>query len=164
MASVIRILIAGDDVEFFEVCREQFSLVSDCDVVGNVRTGREAVAAVERLRPDILLVDRDPPGIGGVEILPVVRWWSPNTRVIVCSGCGDDATVVEALELGARGYIVKYDGTDMIKAVRAVQHGEVWARRRVVARLLDRLVGLAGRTFQGEGAGAPAPCFVKSIH
>lgn len=164
MLSVIRILIAEDDVELFEVCREQFSSVSDCDVVGNVRTGREAVAAVERLRPDILLVDRDSPGIGGVEILPVVRWWSPNTRVIVCSGCDDDATVVEALELGARGYIIKYDGTDMIKVVRAVQRGEVWARRRVVARLLDRLVGLAGRTFQEEGTGAPAPCFVKSIH
>ncbi len=163
MSSVIRILIAEDNSEFFEVCRERFGSVSDCEVVGHVRNGRETIAAVERLRPDILTVDSESPGIGGLEILPIVRWCSPNTKVIVFSGCDNEASVLEALELGARGYIVKDDGTDMIKVVRAVQRGEVWARRRVVARLFDRLVSLASRTFQEEGELAPAPCLVKLI-
>lgn len=164
MASIIRILIAEDDIEFFEVCREQFSSAADCEVVGNVRNGREAIGAVEQLRPDILMLDRESPGIGGVDILPIVRWCSPNTRVIVLSGCDDEATVLEALELGARGYILKGEWTDMIKVVRVVQRGEVWARRRVVAHLLDRLVSLASRTFQEEEECAPAPCFVKLNH
>ncbi|MBZ0169006.1 LuxR family two component transcriptional regulator [Candidatus Methylomirabilis lanthanidiphila] len=163
MSSVIRILIAEDDSELFEVCRKRFSSASDCEVVGHVHNGREVIAAVERLRPDILTIDRESPGIGGLEILPVIRWCSPNTKVIVLSGCDDEATVLEALDLGARGYIVKDDGIDMIKVVRAVQRGEVWARRRVVARLLDRLVCLASLAFQEEGEFAPAPCFVKPI-
>lgn len=156
MLPVTRVLIAKDDVEFFEVVREQFNSVSDWDVVGNVRNGREAVAAVEQLRPDVLLVDGELPDIGGLEILPIAGWCSPNTKVIVLSGCDDEATIMEALELGARGYIVKDDETDMVKVVRAVQRGEVWARRRVIARFLDRLVDLADRAFQAEGAVAPA--------
>lgn len=58
---------------------------------------------------------------------------------------------MEALELGAKGYIVKGDRTDVVKAIRAVQRGEVWARRRVLARALDRLVGLTMGTFQETG-------------
>jgi hypothetical protein len=49
------------------------------------------------------------------------------------------------------GYLVKGDGTNLEKAIRAVQRGEVWARRRALARVLGQLVGLAGRTFQEVG-------------
>lgn len=164
MASGIRILIAEDDPRVFKMRREQFSSAADCEVVGNVRNGREVIASVERLKPDILMIDRESPGIGGLDILPVIRWCSPNTKVIVLSDCDDEEIVLEALELGVRGYILKGEWTDMIKVVRAVQRGEVWARRRVVARLLDRLVSLASRTFQGEEECAPAPCFVKLNH
>jgi DNA-binding NarL/FixJ family response regulator len=151
MATVIRIVIAGDDSELSELYREQLSAVRDFEVIGATRSGREAIAAAGRLNPDILMLDMDLPGISGLEILPVVRWCSPTTKVIALSGHNDEATIVEALELGAKGYIVKGDEPDMIKAIRVVQSGEVWARRRVVARVLDRLIGLARGTLQETG-------------
>ena len=157
MSSMIRIVIAEDDPGLCELFREQLSCVPDFEVIGEARNGRKAIATVGRLDPDILTLDIDLPGIGGLEVLPVVRWYSPKTKVIVLSGHDEEATILEALELGARGYIVKGDGTNLEKAIRAVQRGEVWARRRVLARVLSQLVGLAGRTFQeagGESASA----------
>lgn len=156
MPSMIRIVIAEDDPELCELFREQLSLVPGFEVIGEAHSGREAIATVERLDPDILTLDIDLPGIGGLEVLPVVRWCSPKTKVIVLSSHDEEAIILEALELGAMGYIVKGDGTNLEKAIRAMQRGEVWARRRVLARVLDQFVGLAGRTFQ-EAGGEPAP-------
>ncbi len=156
MPSMIRVVVAEDDPGLRELFREQLGVAPDFEVIGEARSGREAIATVERLDPDILTLDIDLPGIGGLEVLPVVRWCSPNTKVIVLSGHDEEATILEALELGAMGYIVKGDGANLEKAIRAVQRGEVWARRRVVARVLDQLVGLASRTFQ-EVEGEPAP-------
>jgi DNA-binding NarL/FixJ family response regulator len=154
---MIRIVIAEDDPGLCELFREQLSLVPGVEVIGEAHSGREAIATVERLDPDILTLDIDLPGIGGLEVLPVVRWCSPKTKVIVLSGHDEETTILEALELGAMGYIVKGDGTNLAKAIRAVQRGEVWARRRVVARLLDRLIGVVGLAFQArEGESVPA--------
>ena len=157
MSSMIRIVIAEDDPEFCELFCEQLSLVPDFEVIGEARNGREAIAIVGRLDPDILTLDIDLPGIGGMEVLPVVRWCSPKTKVIVLSSHDEEATILEALELGAMGYIVKGDRTNLEKAIRAVQRGEVWARRRVLTRVLGQLIGLARRTFQeAEGESALA--------
>jgi DNA-binding NarL/FixJ family response regulator len=153
---MIRIVIAEDDPGLCELFRERLSSVPDFEVIGEARNGREAIAIVGRLDPDILTLDIDLPGIGGLEVLPVIRWCSPKTKVIVLSSHDEEAIILEALELGAMGYIVKSDGTNLEKAIRAVQRGEVWARRRVLARVLDHLVGLAGRTFRKAG-GEPAP-------
>lgn len=163
MASVIRIVIAEDNLELSELYHERFSVAPDLEVIGAVRSGREAIAAVGRLSPDILTLDIDLPDISGLEILSVIRWCSPTTKVIVLSGHNEEATIVEALELGAKGYIVKGDRTDMVKAIRVVQCGEVWARRRVLARVLDRLVGLAMGTFQ-DSARQSAPVRVVLNH
>ncbi|HWQ68711.1 MAG TPA: response regulator transcription factor [Patescibacteria group bacterium] len=156
MASVIRVVIAEDSLALSELYHERLSVAPDLEVIGTVRSGREAIAVAGRLNPDILALDIDMPDISGLGILPVIRWCSPTTKVIVLSDHNEEATIVEALELGAKGYIVKSDRTDVVKAIRVVQCGEVWARRRVLARVLDRLVGLASRTFQ-EDAGGSAP-------
>ena len=153
---MIRLVIAEDDPGLCELFRERLSSVPDFEVIGEARNGREAIAIVGRLDPDILTLDIDLPGIGGLEVLPVIRWCSPKTKVIVLSSHDEEAIILEALELGAMGYIVKSDGTNLEKAIRAVQRGEVWARRRVLAHVLDHLVGLAGRTFRKAG-GEPAP-------
>lgn len=155
MGSVIRIVVAEGDPELSELFRERFSAVPDFEVVGAAPSGRAAIAVVTRLNPDIVTMDIDLPGIGGLEILPVVRWCNPKTKVVVLSDHDEEATILEALELGAKGYIVKGDGTDMIKAIRAIQNGEIWVGRRVLARMLERLIGLATGAF-GEAEGEPA--------
>jgi len=156
MGSVIRIVVAANDPVLCELFCEQLSTVPDWEVVGAVGTGRAAIAAVAQLKPDVVALDADLPRVSGLEILPVVRWYSPKTKVIVLSGHDEEAIILEALELGAKGYIVKGERADIIKAIRVVHNGEIWAGRRVVARLLERFVALTNGTFQETGS-APAP-------
>ncbi|HEX9868077.1 MAG TPA: response regulator transcription factor [Candidatus Tectomicrobia bacterium] len=152
----VQIVVAEDHAEFRELLSKQLGLEPDLKVIGEARDGFEAIAAVARLAPDVLTLDLDLPGLSGLEVLEVVRWCSPNTKVIILSGHDEEETVLEAIRLGARGYIVKAEGTNPVKAVRAVQRGEVWARRRVLARVLEELIGVADLTLPATG-GEPAP-------
>ena len=152
----VQIVVADDHPEFREVLSEQLGLEPDLKVIGEARDGFEEIAAVARLAPDVLTLDLDLPGLSGLEVLEVVRWCSPNTKVIILSGHDEEETVLEALRLGARGYIVKAEGTNLVEAVRAVQRGEVWARRWVLARVLEELIGVGDLTFPATG-GEPAP-------
>lgn len=146
--SSIRIVIAEDNPALRELLREQLRFAPDFEVVAEARDGREAIASVGRLDSDILILDLDLPEIDGLEVLRAVRCFSPTTQVIIHSGHSEEATILEALALGAMGYIVKGDGIDLEKAIRAVQRGEVWARRQVLTRALDQLVGHAGSDLQ----------------
>jgi DNA-binding NarL/FixJ family response regulator len=139
----VRIVVAGNYAEPRGRPFEQLNVAPDLEVVGEARDGREAIAAVGRLAPDVLALEMDLAGMSGLEVLPVVKWLSPKTKVIILSGQGEETTILEALKQGARGYIVKGDETDLGKAIRAVQRGEVWAKRRVLARLMEELIGLA---------------------
>jgi DNA-binding NarL/FixJ family response regulator len=155
MASA-RVVIAEDHPQYRELLCEQLRLSPDLEVVGEARDAWEAIAAVGKQAPDVLTLDLDLPGMSGLDVLRVVRWYSPKTQVIMLSGHAEEEVVLEALKHGARGYVVKGEGTDLTKAIRAVQRGEVWARRRVLARVLEELVGLASLTLSATG-GEPAP-------
>jgi DNA-binding NarL/FixJ family response regulator len=150
-----RVVIAEDHPQYRELLCEQLRLSPDLEVVGEAQDAWEAVAAVGRLAPDVLTLDLDLPGMSGLDVLRVVRWYSPKTQVIMLSGHTEEEVVLEALKHGARGYVVKGEGTDLAKAIRAVQRGEVWARRRVLSRVLEELVGLASLTLPATG-GEPA--------
>ncbi|MBZ0168791.1 LuxR family two component transcriptional regulator [Candidatus Methylomirabilis lanthanidiphila] len=147
MAS-IRIVIAEGDPGFREGFCEHLRLVRDFEIVGEACDGREAIASMGRLDPDILILDLDLPPIDGMDVLRVVGWFSPKTQVIIQSGHAEESTILEALELGARGYIVRGGEIDLEKAIRVVRQGEVWVGRRVLARVLDRLIGVGGSAFQ----------------
>lgn len=143
----VRIVVAEDHPRFRELICEQLGLEPDLEVVGEARDGPEAVSAVRRLDPDVLTLDIDLPGMSGLEVLRVVKCYSPRTKVIILSGHGEEPTILAALTQGARGYIVKGDGTDLPKAIRAVQRGEVWARRRDLALVIEELSHVASLAF-----------------
>ncbi|MGB4781235.1 response regulator [Candidatus Methylomirabilis sp.] len=151
----VRVVIADADAAFRELLREQFRLVPDLDIVGEARDGREALAAVGLLTPDILILDLDLPGLNALEVLLVILWSSPQTKVIVISRDGNEEAIREALRHGARGYVVKGDRLDLSKLIRAVQRGEMWARRRVLSAVVEELAQLSNMTIStpdGESA------------
>src|SRR5262245_5070870 len=91
----------------------------DFRVIGETGDGLEAVRLVERLRPDVLVVDLMMPSINGLEIIRQVRKGSPGTRVVVLSTHRNEAYVWEALKNGAVGYVLKdSSAADLAKAVR----------------------------------------------
>ena len=147
--------MAEDHPNFREMLCEQLRLAPDLEVIGDARDGWEAVAAVGRLKPDVMTLDLDLPGMHGLDVLRVVRWYSPDTKVIILSGHDEEPTIQETLKQGARGYIVKGEVANLERAVRVVQNGEVWARRKVLATVIDELSRLAGLTFPATD-GEPA--------
>ncbi len=154
MASA-RIVIAEDHQQYRELLREQLRLAPDLEVVGEARDGIDAIRAVGRLAPDVLTLDLDLPEMPGLDVLRVVRWYSPNTKVIILSGHAEEETVLEALREGARGYVVKGEGTDLVKVIRAVQRGEIWAGRRILSRVHEELVGRASKGPPTAGGKPP---------
>ena len=151
----VQIVIAEDQPEVRALLREQLRLAPDLDLIGEAHDGWEAVRAVGRLNPEVMILDLDLPGLSGLEVLQIVRWCSPNTRVIILSGHDEEDTIREALKHGARGYIVKGEETDLSKAIRAVQGVEIWVRRRVLTQVIEELVALASLAFPATG-GEPA--------
>ena len=98
-------------------------------MVGESGNGLEVARLVERLRPDVLVIDLMMPGLNGLEITRQVKKGSPKTHVIVLSMHRDESYVVEALKNGAAGYVAKDSSVDeLFKAVR-----EALAGRHILA-------------------------------
>lgn len=150
--SSVRLVIAEDDSAFRELLREQFRLVPDLEIVEEARDGREALAAVGQLTPDVLILNLDLRGINAMDVLLVVLWSSPQTKVIVISREGDERGIQEALQQGARGYIVKGERLDSSKLIHAVQRGEMWASRRVLSGVIEELIQSSSATASIPGA------------
>lgn len=156
MKRAVQVVIAEDQPELRELLREKLQSAPDLEVIGEAHDGWAAVAAVGRLSPDVMTLDLDLPGLSGLEVLQIVRWYSPKTMVIILSGHDEEHTMREALKYGARGYVVKGEAIDLAKVIRAVQRGEVWAKRRVLARAIEDLVGLANQGVPATEVDHPA--------
>lgn len=110
----------------------------DFKVVGEARDGLEAKALVERLRPDVLVVDMMMPGLNGLEVIRQVGTLSPTTRAIVLSMQANEAYVLEALKHGAAGYILKQsDLNEVVRAVREVMTGLSYLSPQLSQRAIE---------------------------
>jgi DNA-binding NarL/FixJ family response regulator len=106
-------------------------------VVGEAANGREAVSAVLALRPDICLMDVAMPKMNGIEATGQIRAEAPGTQVIMLSQYSAPEQVMEALQAGARGYVVKDAAIDeLVQAVRAVHRGHPF----LSAAVLDPII------------------------
>jgi DNA-binding NarL/FixJ family response regulator len=102
-------------------------LEHDIDVVGEGANGEEAVAAVRRLKPDVLLLDLTMPVMTGMEAIPHVREASPDTRIVVLTMYRDVDYMRAAFEAGAVGYVVKSTADEeVVGAVRAAFQGATY--------------------------------------
>jgi two-component system, NarL family, response regulator NreC len=93
-------------------------------VIGETGDGLETIRLVERLQPDVLLLDLMMPGLSGLEALRIIRQRAPQTRVVVLSMYSTNAFVAEALRNGATGYVLKgSDEKNLIRALREAAAG-----------------------------------------
>jgi two-component system response regulator NreC len=122
---LVSILIADDHAVVRLGLRLLLEAESDFAVVGEVADGLEALLQVQRLRPDVLILDLVMPGLHGVEVIRQVRKRVPKTRVVVLSMHANEAYVVEALRKGASAYVLKGSaGGEVLDAVRAALNGK----------------------------------------
>ena len=122
---ILRVLIADDHPIFRDGMRALLDSVPDTEVVGEAATGDEAIAMTAELQPDVVLMDLQMPGIGGIEATRQILHASPHVRVLVVTMFEDDYSIFTAMRAGARGYVVKgAKPEDMLRAVRSVGSGD----------------------------------------
>lgn len=108
--------------------------IPDFDVIGECNNGRELVSMVQRLRPNVALVDLAMPEMNGVEVARRLRDVNRSTRVIILTGYTDESYVQETLQAGVVGYVVKSGATiDLIRAIREGTPRNVYLSTEVAA-------------------------------
>lgn len=122
--SRIKVLLAEDHGVVREAITALLARYDDLEVVGGADDGRQAVEMTERLDPDVLLMDLAMPVLNGVDATAQVKRLRPRTKVLMLTGYGDDQRVVEALQAGASGYILKRsDPDELLLAIKSVYAG-----------------------------------------
>jgi DNA-binding NarL/FixJ family response regulator len=120
----IRVLIADDHPMFRFGLQVLLDIEEGLVVVGETGDGAEAVVMAAELRPDVVLMDINLPGLNGVEATRQIVQARPQTAVLIITMLDDD-TVFAAMRAGARGYLLKgAEGEETLRAIRAVAHGE----------------------------------------
>ena len=139
-AEPIRLLIVDDHPVVRDGLRGLFADDPDFQVVGEAANGAEAVARVERLGVDVVLMDLRMPEMGGVEAIQQLRRSAPAVRVLVLTTYDTDSDVLPAIEAGATGYLLKdAPRDDLIRAVRAAYAGEAVLSPAVASRLMGQV-------------------------
>lgn len=145
-----RVLVVDDHAVFREGLRALLARAEDVDVVGEAATTQAAVDAARALRPDVVLMDLNLPGDGGVEATRQVLAADPDVAVLVLTMHDDDASIGAALRAGARGYLLKdAEPESIIRAISAVAAGQV---------ILDPgAVGFLAAAAAATASGEPFP-------
>ncbi|TCL76477.1 LuxR family two component transcriptional regulator [Hydrogenispora ethanolica] len=135
----IKVLLVDDQTLFVESLRTVLKArAEDVEVVGVAADGREAIELVAREGPDIVLMDIRMANMNGVESTRIIKEKYPLTRVLMLTTVDEDEYIVEALRLGAAGYLLKdISASELIAALRAVFEGGVMISPKMVAKLVE---------------------------
>lgn len=141
----IRIVIADDHPIFRDGLRKLLEEEPGLEVVGEAADGAEAVALARQLEPDVLLLDLAMPRHPGLEALRDLKEGPAGLRTIVLTASIEKPQIIEALQLGACGVVLKESATQLLlKSIRAVVGGEMWIGRGSVQDLVQYLRAAEG--------------------
>lgn len=123
----IRVVLADDHQLIRQAMRVMLEADNRIEVVADVSDGREAVEAVGRLQPDVVLMDLVMPNLNGIEATGQIARQFPGVKVLILTGYAEDQRVLEALRAGAAGYVVKRsDVNELLLAIQAVYLGNTY--------------------------------------
>lgn len=121
----IRIVLVEDHTLMREGTRHILEQHAGLDVVGEAGDGQEALALIERVKPDVAILDIRMPKINGIDVVRNMRQISPETKALMLTAYDDDDYIIALMELGAMGYILKTARpAELVEAVRTVHANE----------------------------------------
>jgi DNA-binding NarL/FixJ family response regulator len=152
----ITVLLAEDHMIVREGFRKMLELENDLQVVGEAQDGRQAVALVKKLRPDVVVMDIAMPLLNGLEATRQILKAVPGTRILILSAHSDDAYVKNATESGAMGFLLKQASAHVLsEGIREVNKGNTFFGPSIAKRLHQ----LDGKSL--DRAGRPQPRNVR---
>ena len=140
----IKILIVDDHTMVRDGLVSMLGRQKDFAIVGEAGNGREAVEKAQDLGPDVILMDLRMPEMTGVEAMRAIGERDPDAKIIVLTTYDTDEYIFDAIEAGAKGYLLKDTSREeLFSAVRAVHRGESQIEPGVAAKVLTRLAQLS---------------------
>lgn len=144
----VTVVLVDDHRMFADSMARLLSSEPDLDVVATVATAEEALRAVARHRPRVVLLDHQLPGRSGVEVARDIKATTPDVMVVMITGSTEDRVLLGAIDAGCSGFLTKDHAADeVVEAVRAAAAGEVLIPPALLARLLPQL----NRAHRGLG-------------
>jgi NarL family two-component system response regulator LiaR len=140
----IKVLLVDDHKIVRQGVRAYLQTLADIEVSGEAASGAEAVARVEKMRPDVVLMDLEMPGeLDGIAATRQIRQVRPETQVIVVTSHHQDEYIFPAVRAGAISYLLKdIEPDELAAAIRKAAHGEAVLDSRVASRIVQELQGL----------------------
>lgn len=133
----MRILVA-DDHSLFRDGIVSLLEAADYEVVGQVGTGQEAIAATQQLRPDLVLLDISMPEMTGLDVLRKLREQIPEIQIVILTVSDDDSDLMEAIQAGANGYLLKSLSADtFLELIGGLKRGEAAISGQMTTRLIQ---------------------------
>jgi len=140
----VRILIADDHTIFRDGLRRLLESEPEFEVVGEAGDGGEAVQQARRLSPDVLLLDLAMPRVPGLDALRELTTDEYPTKIIILTAAIEKSQIVQALQAGAKGIILKESATQLLlKGIRTVMAGHYWVGRESVNDIVEYLKSTA---------------------
>lgn len=145
----VRIVLADDHHVVRQGLRRLLEAEVRCTIVAEAGDGLAAVAEVERLKPDVLVVDLMMPLLSGLEVIRRVRQRAPQTRIVVLSMHADEPYVCAALRAGATSYVLKEARpSEFVAAVRDSAAGQRYLSPILADRVIDAYLQQGGETLE----------------
>jgi len=139
MPGPVRVLLVDDHSFFRSGLREILAEFDDVEVVGEAESGEAALGLLERRRPDVVVMDLHMPGLSGAEATRRVRELSPETEVVMVTVSAAEDDIVDALEAGAAGYLLKdAPGEEIVRSVQAAAAGGSVLSPAVARTIVER--------------------------
>jgi DNA-binding NarL/FixJ family response regulator len=138
MSETRRILIAEDHTIMREGLRALLNSDPEFDVVGEAEDGLEAVKAVQRLKPDLVIMDLSMPKMNGVAAIREIKRASPETKIVVLTVHKNEEYILASFQAGSDGYVLKYAShEELVAAIRTVSKGQPYLSPAVSAVVLE---------------------------